>query len=294
MGQIKAAIIGPGLIGIDLMYKIMKRANHISLDTVIGIFEDSEGLKTASEEGYNVTSEGIEDVINRDDIEIYFDATGAMPHKNINAPAVKEVDKIIIDLTPASIGPFVVPSINKKDIVNYKNVNMVTCGGQATVPIVSAVSKVAEIEYAEVVASAASLSAGPGTRQNIDEYTETTKTALMQVGGAKSAKAIIILNPAEPPITMKNTIYCRVNNYSRDDIIESVNKIVEQVKKYVPGYSLKMGPDIDNDIVTTVIEVEGEGDYLPKYAGNLDIMTSAALEVGEIYAKHLKGVEINE
>ncbi len=293
MDKIKTAIIGPGLIGTDLMYKIINKGKYLKLDTMVGIYQDSKGLQKAKRLGFNTTAKGIMDIIKREDIMIYFDATGAGPHAKINAPAAKKAGKIIIDLTPAALGPYIVPAVNFGDPLAEKNVNLVTCGGQATVPIVFAIDQAVGVDYAEVVASTASPAAGPGTRKNIDEYTRTTKKALEMVGGADRAKAIITLNPTKPPIKMKNTIYTRVKKRNPEAIKRAVDKIVEQVKKYVPGYNLKIEPELDGDIVTTVIEVTGAGDYLPEYAGNLDIMTAAALETGELFAEKILKGEVN-
>lgn len=283
--KIRAAIIGPGNIGMDLMYKL-KRSKYIELDTVTGIIAESEGLKLAKKEGYNISSKGIEAILGNKSIDIVFDATGAKPHL-MHAPLLKEDGKFAIDLTPAAVGPYVVPAVNLDDHVESQNINMVTCGGQATIPIVAAINEVANVKYAEIVATLSSKSAGPGTRQNIDEFTETTSSALVKVGGADRGKAIIILNPAEPPLMMRNTIYAQVEHVDEKAINKAVEKMVKKVQEYVPGYKLKLPPIIDGDKITAMVEVEGAGDYLPKYAGNLDIITSAAVKAADKIAQRL-------
>lgn len=283
--KIRAAIIGPGNIGMDLMYKL-KRSNYIELDTVTGIIAESEGLKLAEKEGYNTSAKGIEAILGNKSIDIVFDATGAKPHL-MHAPLLKEDGKFAIDLTPAAVGPYVIPAVNLEDHVESENINMVTCGGQATIPIVAAINEVANVKYAEIIATLASKSAGPGTRQNIDEFTETTSSALVKVGGADRGKAIIILNPAEPALMMRNTIYTQVENVDEKAISEAVEKMVKKVQEYVPGYKLKLPPIIDGNKVTAMVEVEGAGDYLPKYAGNLDIITSAAVKAADKIAQRL-------
>ncbi len=283
--KIKAAIIGPGNIGMDLMFKLMK-SEYIELEMVVGIIPESEGLALARENGYKTSHEGIKAILGNKEIKIVFDATGAKPHL-MHAPLLKEDGKIAIDLTPAAVGPYVVPPVNLGEHIDSPNINMVTCGGQATVPIVAAINEVADVEYAEIVATISSRSAGPGTRQNIDEFTQTTARALEVIGGAEKGKAIIILNPAEPPIIMRDTVYTKVKNPDEKAIRDAVEKMVAKVQEYVPGYRLKVPPIVDGDKVTTMLEVEGAGDYLPKYSGNLDIMTAAAKAVGERIAKKL-------
>lgn len=283
--RIKAAIIGPGNIGTDLMFKLMD-SELIELDTVAGIIAESRGLALAREKGFKTSHEGIGAILGNKDIAIVFDATGAKPHLQ-HAVQLQANGKIAIDLTPAAIGPYVVPPVNMDEHIAAPNVNMVTCGGQATTPIVAAINEVADVEYAEIVATISSSSAGPGTRQNIDEFTQTTAMALEVVGGADKGKAIIILNPAEPPIIMRDTIYTKVKKPDEILIKEAVAKMVAQVQEYVPGYRLKVPPMIDGDKVTTLLEVEGAGHYLPQYAGNLDIMTAAAKAVGERMAANL-------
>ena len=283
--KIKAAIIGPGNIGLDLMYKLME-SKYLELDTMVGVIESSKGLSLARELGFKATHEGIKAILDNKDIKIVFDATGAKPHL-LHAPLLKEAGKIAIDLTPAAVGPYVIPPVNLDEHLDCCNVNMVTCGGQATIPIVAAINAVADVTYGEIVSSLASKSAGPGTRQNIDEFTQTTAKGIEIVGGANKGKAIINLNPAEPPIFMKDTIYTRVLYPNKKLITEAVEKMVKTVQEYVPGYRLIVPPIIDGDKVTTIIEVEGAGAYLPKYSGNLDIMTSAAKAVGERMAERL-------
>ena len=281
--KLKAVIIGPGNIGIDLMMKL-KRSDKVELALMAGIVPDSTGLKLAERDGVAVTTEGITGLLAFGGIDIAFDATGASAHIQ-HAPLLQQAGIFAIDLTPAAVGPYVVPAVNlNQQLLQNGNVNMVTCGGQATVPMVYAINQVAPVSYAEIVATISSKSAGPGTRQNIDEFTQTTRNALMQVGGAKAAKAIIILNPAEPPMLMRNTIYARCD-VSRIGAIEaSVAAMVRTLQQYVPGYRLKVPPYVDGDRVIMVIEVEGAGDYLPTYSGNLDIITSAAIAVAERYA----------
>lgn len=285
MSKIKAAIIGPGNIGIDLMYKVME-SRYLELDTMVGIVPESQGLKLAMQNGINASHEGIGSILGNKEIKIVFDATGAKPHMT-HAPLLKEDGKIAIDLTPAAIGPYVIPTVNMEEHLNELNINMVTCGGQATVPIVAAINGVAGVKYAEIVATISSKSAGVGTRQNIDEFTQTTARALEIIGGADRGKAIIILNPAEPPIIMRDTVYTRVENPDPEKITDAVIEMVKKVQSYVPGYRIKVPPIIDGDKVTVMLEVEGAGHYLPKYSGNLDIMTAAAMAVGDRLAERL-------
>lgn len=284
MQKIKVAIIGPGNIGSDLMYKIMKSA-HMQVEMMAGIV-DSPGIQRAKALGIRTTIEGIAPILDNPEIRIVFDSTGAKPHTK-HAPLLKNAGKIAIDLTPAAIGPYVVPSVNLKDLSNAPNLNMVTCGGQATVPIVHAIHRAAGVSYAEIVACIASKSAGPGTRQNIDEFTQTTAKALCAVGGAQKGKAIIILNPADPPLLMTDTVYAEVEKVDEKAIRKSIDDMVATVQKYVPGYRLRVPPQFDDHKVTTIVEVEGEGSFLPKYSGNLDIMTAAAAAVGETIASEM-------
>jgi acetaldehyde dehydrogenase (acetylating) len=284
--KMNVAIVGPGNIGTDLLYKI-QRSKYLNLKWVVGR-RLSEGIKIAQSFGIKTSITGPEPMLEDKDVKMIFDATSAAPHLQ-NAPLYKAAGKIAIDLTPASVGPYVVPSVNIDKLVEEPNINMVTCGGQATVPIVYAVYRAAGAEYAEIVACIASKSAGPGTRQNIDEFTQTTADAVCKVGGAKKGKAIIILNPAEPPIIMTNTIYVKVEKPDYKAIEKSVMDMVRQVGSYVPGYRLRVPPLLEGDVVTVIVEVEGNGDYLPVYSGNLDIMTSAALAAGEKLAVKMSG-----
>ena len=285
--RVDVAIIGPGNIGTDLMYKILKRSKYMNLKLMIGIYENSEGLKRARNLGIEVSAKGISSIKGKN-IKIAFDATTASGHFK-NWPVLKEENIIAIDLTPAAIGPYVCPVVNLKQYVNEPNINMITCGGQATIPIIAAISEVAKVKYAEIVATTSSKSAGPGTRQNIDEFTQTTAEAIEVVGKAEKGKAIIILNPAEPPIMMRNTIYTLIGDskVNKNAITESVKNMVKKVQKYVPGYKLSLGPIFADKKVTVMIEVEGAGDYLPVYAGNLDIETSSAMAIGELISEKL-------
>src|SRR5690625_2980168 len=289
--KIKCAIIGSGNIGTDLMYKLM-RSEKLEVTALIGIDPESKGLQKARESGVKAIDTGIDGLKEDPDIaEIVFEATSAKAHAN-NAPLLKEMGKKAIDLTPAAVGPFLVPSVNLKEeeIPHLDNVNMVTCGGQATIPMVKAISDVLEVNYAEIVASISSKSAGPGTRQNIDEFTVTTANALKEVGGAKESKAIITLNPADPPILMRNTIFVQTAENAesyKNEIIASLESMLETVQGYVKGYRFKADHVVNGNVVTVSVEVEGNGDFLPKYAGNLDIITSAAVKTGEIMADSL-------
>lgn len=283
MDKVKVGIIGSGNIGTDLMIKLL-RSSILTPQIEVGIDEKSKGLKLARSKGVKTSANGIADLLKEDDIKIVFDASGAKPHLR-HAPMLKEAGKIAIDLTPAAVGPYVVPYINLDEYLDVPNVNLITCGAQATVPIVYAINQASHIKYAEIVSSIASKSAGLGTRQNIDEFTQTTARSLEAVGGAKKGKAIIILNPADPAITMQNTIYAIVNKPDKEKITKSINKMISQIQTYVPGYSLKHRPDVDGDKVTVQIKVEGAGDWLPKYAGNLDIMTSVAVATAEEFAR---------
>ncbi len=278
MEKVKVGIIGPGNIGSDLMYKVM-RSKNLEMSMMAGIVE-SEGLKRAEKLGFKTSIRSVDAIIEDPEIKIVFEATSAKAHA-ANAPLLKKAGKIAIDLTPAAIGPYVVPCVNLNEVSALDNFNMVTCGGQATIPIAHAINRVADSEYTEIVAALSSKSAGPGTRANIDEFTETTSKALEVVGGADKAKAIIILNPAEPPVMMTNTVYSIVRNPDEEKIIESINSIVKEVQEYVPGYRLRVPPIVDGNKVTAIVEVEGAGDFLPKYSGNLDIINSAAIATAE-------------
>lgn len=300
-GKVKVAIVGSGNIGTDLMYKLLEEPGHMELTMVAGIEPESEGLKRARDEGIEATHEGIQPVLDNPDIKIVFEATSAKAHVQ-NAPKYKEAGKIAVDLTPAAQGPYVVPTANLTEHLDEENVNLMTCGAQATTPMAYAVSRVTPVRYAEMVSTVASLSAGPGTRQNIDEFTFTTARGLEEIGGAQEGKAIIILNPADPPLIMRNTVYVlpEEDEVDEEEITDSVNEIVAEVQKAVPGYQLKNGPTFDErdtpwgekkPVIMMFLEVEGAGHFLPKYSGNLDIMTAAARKVGEGFARHLLGVE---
>ena len=293
MEKINAALIGSGNIGTDLMYKAL-RSSWIKPVWMVGIDTASDGLAKAREQGLSTTAEGIDALLphlKRDGIRIAFDATSAYVHAE-NARKLAAHGVVVIDLTPAAIGPYCVPSVNLAEHVGKRemNVNMVSCGGQATIPIVAAVARVQSVAYAEIVATVASRSAGPGTRKNIDEFTRTTASGIEKVGGAKRGKAIIILNPAEPPLIMRDTVHCLTESEpDQTGIRASIEAMIAQVQKYVPGYTLKNGPVFDGKRVSTYLEVAGLGDYLPKYAGNLDIMTAAALRTGELIAEEISG-----
>ena len=294
--KLKAAIIGPGNIGTDLLMKMM-RSDWIEPVWMVGIDPESEGLKRAQEFGLKVSTTGVDGLLPHvieDDIRVAFDATSAYVHAE-NSRKLNELGVIMVDLTPAAIGPFCVPPVNLADHAKNleMNVNMVTCGGQATIPMVAAVSQVQAVEYGEIVATVSSRSVGPGTRQNIDEFTRTTAGAVEKVGGAKKGKAIIIINPAEPPLMMRDTIHCQtVDTPDQAAITESVHQMVKEVQKYVPGYKLVNGPVFDGNKVSVFMEVEGLGDFLPKYAGNLDIMTAAGLRTAEMFAEEVEAGSI--
>ncbi|MGB1905687.1 MAG: acetaldehyde dehydrogenase (acetylating) [Spongiibacter sp.] len=282
----RAAIIGSGNIGTDLLMK-MSRSEWVEPMWMVGIDPDSEGLKRAEKLGVKTTSDGVDGLlpmVERDGITLAFDATSAYAHAE-NSRKLNALGVTMIDLTPAAIGPFCVPPVNLAalggDTVN--NVNMVTCGGQATIPMVAAVSRVQRVTYGEIVATVASRSIGPGTRMNIDEFTRTTAKAVELVGGAEQGKAIIVINPAEPPLMMRDTVHCLVDGEPQQEAItRSVHAMVAEVQRYVPGYKLVNGPVFDGQRVSLFLEVEGLGDFLPKYAGNLDIMTAAALRTAEM------------
>lgn len=290
MKKIKCALIGSGNIGTDLLYKL-QRSEILEPVWMVGIDPDSEGLARARDLGVKTTADGIDGLIphiEADDIRIAFDATSAYVHAE-NSAKINAKGVLMIDLTPAAIGPFCVPPVNLNQLnADIKNVNMVTCGGQATIPMVAAVSRVQAVEYGEIVATVSSKSVGPGTRQNIDEFTRTTSGAVEQIGGAKKGKAIIIINPAEPPLLMRDTIHCLTETEpDQAAITESVHQMISEVQKYVPGYKLKNGPVFDGRKVSIFLEVEGLGDYLPKYAGNLDIMTASAARTAEMFAQKM-------
>ncbi|WP_375057459.1 acetaldehyde dehydrogenase (acetylating) [Zobellella sp. DQSA1] len=289
MKKLKAAIIGPGNIGTDLLMKML-RSDWIEPVWMVGIDPGSEGLKRAREMGIKTCDTGVDGLLPHvlaDDIRIAFDATSAYVHAE-NSRKLNELGVIMIDLTPAAVGPFCVPPVNLKQHAETleMNVNMVTCGGQATIPMVAAVSRVQPVAYGEIIATVASRSVGPGTRQNIDEFTRTTAGAVESVGGARQGKAIIIINPAEPPLMMRDTVHCLVDGEpDQAAITRSVLDMVEQVRQYVPGYTLVNGPVFDGNKVSMFMEVAGLGDFLPTYAGNLDIMTAAALRTAELFAE---------
>jgi acetaldehyde dehydrogenase (acetylating) len=288
LAKLKAAIIGSGNIGTDLMVKL-GRSEHLELTAVIGIDPQSDGLRRAREAGYAGIDTGIDGFLADPNLEadIIFDATSAKAHI-YNDKVCQERGIKMIDLTPAAIGPYVSPAVNIEEHLNKNNINMITCGGQATIPMVAAINRVANVVYGEIVATISSKSAGPGTRANIDEFTETTSKAIEVVGGADKGKAIIILNPAEPPIMMRNTVYALVEEGKMNEqaIRESIAEMEKTVQSYVPGYHLRTEPIFEGNKVTVLIEVKGAGDYLPEYSGNLDIMTSAAVRVAEEFAKN--------
>ncbi|MBA4493558.1 acetaldehyde dehydrogenase (acetylating) [Paenactinomyces guangxiensis] len=287
MSKLKAAILGSGNIGTDLMMKL-ERSNVLQLTAMIGIDPESDGLRRAKSQGYEVIDTGIKGFLERPELaDIVFDATSAKAHMG-HAKLLDEAGKIVLDLTPAAVGALIVPPVNLGEHMEERNVNLITCGGQATIPIVHAIHRVNPVGYAEIVATISSKSAGPGTRANIDEFTQTTARGIEVIGGAKKGKAIIILNPAEPPILMRNTVHALVEQGSMDEakVTQSILEMVETVQSYVPGYRLRTEPIFDGNRVTVFLEVEGAGDYLPKYSGNLDIMTAAAVKVAEEFAKY--------
>ena len=289
--KIKCALIGPGNIGTDLLYKL-QRSPLLDPVWMVGIDPESEGLARARELGLKTTAEGVDGLmphVLEDGIQIAFDATSAYVHAE-NSRKLNALGVMMIDLTPAAIGPFCVPPVNLKTLVGRKemNVNMVTCGGQATIPMVAAVSQVQKVSYGEIVATVSSRSVGPGTRKNIDEFTRTTAGAVEKVGGAAKGKAIIIINPAEPPLIMRDTVHC-ITEDAPDQvaITASIHAMIREVQKYVPGYRLVNGPVFDGNRVSVFLEVMGLGDYLPKYAGNLDIMTAASARTAEMFAEEI-------
>jgi acetaldehyde dehydrogenase len=295
-----AAIVGSGNIGTDLMYKLLRGTGLVRPVAMVGIDPQSDGLARARRLGLETSAEGVGWLLRRDPLpELVFEATSAVAHQ-ANAASYADAGITAIDLTPAAIGPYVCPPVNLDAYLGAQNVNLITCGGQATIPMVSAVSSVVPVSYAEIVASIASRSAGPGTRANIDEFTETTARAIETVGAAARGKAIIILNPAEPPMIMRNTVFCSVPPEAaeagpvQDQVIESIHAMVARVQQYVPGYTLHTDPQFDAPSVFTggmarvaiFLRVKGLGNYLPDYSGNLDIMTAAAARVGERFAQH--------
>lgn len=295
MKPIKAAILGTGNIGSDLMFKLRRQPGAVELALFAGVDPTSKGIALARSMGVPVSTDGIAAVLADSEIKIVFDATSAASHVR-HAPALARAGKIAIDLTPAARGPFVVPPTNLRAHLDATNVNLITCGGQATIPLVHAVSRVTPVRYAEIVSTVGSLSAGPGTRQNIDEFTFTTARGLEALGGADTAKAIIILNPADPPIVMRNTVYVMPRgDFDEAGVTRSITEMAAEVRSYVPGYRLKAAPVFDtvksttgaHRTITLLLEVEGAGDFLPKYAGNLDIMTASAWRVGQSFAERL-------
>lgn len=297
MSKLTAAIVGPGNIGTDLLVKLL-RSENISVHSMVGVDPASDGLARARDMGVPASAEGVDWLLAQDTLpDIVFEATSAKDHL-ANAPRYKAAGITAIDLTPAATGPFVCPPVNLNTLTEAPNLNMITCGGQATIPIVNAVSSVVPVEYAEIVASISSRSAGPGTRANIDEFTVTTARAVETVGGAKRGKAIIILNPVEPPMIMRDTVFCAIPaDADADAITASIDKMVAEVRQYVPGYKLRVEPQFDEPRdtwngmarVAVFLEVRGNGDYLPPWAGNLDIMTAAAARVGEQLALRKAG-----
>jgi acetaldehyde dehydrogenase len=299
-GTVTAAIIGSGNISTDLLYKLL-RSQRIQPRWMIGIDPESEGLKRARGLGLETSHEGVDWLLGRSEKpDIIFEATSAYVHRAA-APKYAAAGIRAIDLTPAAVGPAVVPPVNLDANIDVPNVNMITCGGQATIPIVAAVSRVVEVAYAEIVASVSSVSAGPGTRANIDEFTKTTSRGVETIGGAKKGKAIIILNPAEPPMIMRDTIFCAIpSDADTDAITDSIHRMVADIGHYVPGYRLLNEPQFDPPSVVSggmakvsvFVEVEGAGDFLPPYAGNLDIMTAAATRVGEVIAEQIASARV--
>lgn len=295
MTKAVAAIVGSGNIGTDLLAKLL-RSQAIEPRYMIGIDPDSDGLRRAAAHGLETSAGGVDWLLARPERpDIVFEATSAAVHR-ANAPRYKEAGIRAVDLTPAAVGPYVVPPVNLSEHLDADNVNLITCGGQATIPIVHAVARAAPVEYGEIVATVASASAGPGTRANIDEFTHTTAMGVEVIGGSKRGKAIIILNPADPPIIMRDTIFCAVpGDADEAAVLESIHAMVREVATYVPGFRLTSEPQFDEvpetggKRVAVFLEVEGAGDYLPPYAGNLDIMTSAATRVGEEMARMLVG-----
>ena len=288
MTKIKCAIIGPGNIGTDLLYKLL-RSDVLEPVWMVGVDPTSEGLARARDLGLKTTEDGVDGLlphVEADGIQIAFDATSAYVHAE-NSRKLNALGVLMIDLTPAAIGPLCVPPVNLAGLAEQAvmNVNMVTCAGQATIPMVNAVSRVQPVGYSEIIATVASKSIGPGTRKNIDEFTRTTSGAVVKVGGADTGKAIVVVNPAEPPLMMRDTVYCEtVDEPQVDAITRSVHDMIAEVQKYVPGYRLKNGPTFEGKKVSIFLEVEGLGDFLPKYAGNLDIMTAAAARTAEMFA----------
>lgn len=291
MSRIKCAIIGPGNIGTDLLYKLL-RSDVLEPVWMVGVDPSSEGLARARSLGIKVTDRGVDGMLDHvlaDGVQIAFDATSAYVHAE-NSRKLNALGVLMIDLTPAAIGPLCVPPVSLEGMMGKQvmNVNMVTCAGQATIPMVYAVSRVQAVDYAEIIATVASLSIGPGTRKNIDEFTRTTSAAVAKVGGARKGKAIVVVNPAEPPLMMRDTVYCEtLDDPDEKAITASVHAMIAEVQKYVPGYRLVNGPTFVGRKVAIFLEVEGLGDFLPKYAGNLDIMTASAARAAEMFAQEI-------
>jgi acetaldehyde/propanal dehydrogenase len=294
VNKIKCALIGSGNIGTDLMYKL-KRSPVLEPVWMIGIDPESEGLSRARDMGLKTAADGVDGVLPHlaaDGVQIAFDATSAYVHKE-NSDKMNAHGVFMVDLTPAAIGPLCVPPVNLDELAETMNVNMISCAGQATIPIVYGVSRVQSVDYAEIIASLASKSIGPGTRANLDEFTYTTSSAVCEVGGARRGKALCVINPAEPPMIMRNTIYCMTDDEpDQKRITESLMEMIGKVEQYVPGYKLVNGPVFEGNKVGVFMEVAGLGDYLPTYAGNLDIMTAAACRTAEMYAEKILSGEL--
>ena len=286
--KIRVGILGTGNIGTDLLIKIQRRSSSMEVAMFAGVDPQSAGIARAKQMGVPASADGIDAILADPEIAIVFDATSAAAHLR-HAPLLKAAGKIAVDLTPAAVGPYIVPAV-RCNVGDEMNVNLVTCGGQGVIPMVYAVSRVAAVQYAETVTTIASLSAGPGTRANIDEFTQTTASGVKLIGGARVAKAIIILNPADPPISKQDTIYAELDEEpDQAAILKSIHDMVAVVQTYVPGYFLRYEPLFDNRRVTIMVGTQGAGDFLPVYAGNLDIMTSAAVAAGEAFAQRLRG-----
>jgi len=289
--KIKCALIGSGNIGTDLLYKL-RRSSVLEPVWMVGVDPQSDGLQRARDLGLKTTAQGVDALlphVAEDGVQIAFDATSAYVHKE-NSDKLTSRGVLFVDLTPAAIGPFCVPPVNLREHLGKQvmNVNMVTCGGQATIPMIAAIASVQPVAYGEIVAAISSKSAGPGTRKNIDEFTRTTSSAIEQIGGAKKGKAIIIINPAEPPLIMRDTVHCLTETTPDEAAISAaIHAMVKEVQKYVPGYTLVNGPVFDGKRVSVFLEVEGLGDYLPRYSGNLDIMTAAATRTAEMFAEEI-------
>lgn len=293
MEKVKVAIIGPGNIGTDLMYKVM-RSEKLEMSAMLGI-ADSEGLKRAEKLGFTTSIDGINYLVENPNIaDIVFDATTARAHSEINGPILEKLNKIAIDLTPAAIGKIVTPMVNMQEALGVRNVNLITCGGQATTPIIYAISKSVDIKYAEVVTSVASKSAGPGTRKNIDEYTRTTAKAIELLTNADRCKVMTVFNPAVPEVPMRNTIYIIPNGeFDIKQVEKDVREMASDIQEYVPGFDLTLAPKIDKGgVIATTVSITGVGDFLPPYAGNLDMETSSAVKVAELYADSILKGEI--